>query len=297
MIDVVSILLLIAADPESPTIRVIRVDPDSDLAKETKKSEAAETAVQHAPYPVIEDPMMGLSSGDYPADSLRNGEEGNVRIALEVDTEGKPTRCTVVQSSGHPALDQRTCQVGMERARFRPAHDQQGKPVDSVWRSPPVRWQAPKADYTSLPRIESYHATTIQIGADGTIGECTVEQSGTIMIPDSCEQAKSRHAQNAKEAARWWKSLTSVIVTSNKDVPPSFSKPEWGLRQSRMVTAQLQINGRPSPVSCETIITEGWAFGGTGCPPPDLLASPPVDANWSKARTLYTEFSSFGQPR
>jgi TonB family protein len=291
VIDAVSMLLLIAAEPESSAVRAVKADPP--LAEAVKARQEAE----NGPHPEILDRSLGLQPDDYPVESLRADEEGAVRIALEVNAEGKPTNCSILQSSGHARLDEKTCQIAMERAGFRPARDKGGKAVASIWRSPPVRWKIPSFDPASLPISESWHATTIQVGTDGTLGECTVETSGNIMVARACEMAKAQHAKSAKEVARWWKSLTFVIATSNKDAPPNVSKPEWGLRQSRLVSAQLVLSGVINPISCETIITEGWALGGTACPPPDQLAPTPPNPDWSKARTNYTEISTYGQLR
>jgi TonB family protein len=295
MIDLVSMLLLIAADPEPSPIRVIRVAPP--LSETGRLQREGESGGTKGPQPEIVDPLMGLSPNDYPAESIRADEEGRVRIALDVDPQGKPTSCTVLQSSGHPRLDERTCQVAMERAAFRPARDEQGKAVSSVWHSRPIAWKIPSMNQATLPPMESYVAVTIQLGADGTLGECTVETSGNMTVPNACEQAKGRHSKGAKDAARWWKALTDVIIMSNKDVPPNISKPEWGTRASRIVSAQLMLDGIRDAVACETIISEGWAFGGTACPPGTKLAPPPPEADWSKARTNYFEMSTYGQFR
>src|SRR3954462_9093136 len=46
-----------------------------------------------------------ISNDDYPPSSLRNEEQGTVRVRLEVGTNGRVTGCSVTGSSGHPALD------------------------------------------------------------------------------------------------------------------------------------------------------------------------------------------------
>lgn len=83
-----------------------------------------------------------FSDEDYPADAIRNYEQGAVAFRLDIGPEGKPTDCLLVRSSGSPSLDSTTCRLLLERVRFRPARDAQGKPTSDrysgriVWRLP-----------------------------------------------------------------------------------------------------------------------------------------------------------------
>jgi TonB family protein len=76
----------------------------------------------------------------YPKASLAAGEEGIVRYRVRIDRRGRAHRCEVIQSSGHVRLDQATCAMLMENARFTPASDRRGKGRGSsyegrvVWR-------------------------------------------------------------------------------------------------------------------------------------------------------------------
>jgi TonB family protein len=296
MIEVVSMLLLVTAEPVPASTAVTKVDLTP--AEAVKMKQEAEAEAAKGRHPQILNPTMDIADTDYPADAIRAGEQGMVQFSVDVGVDGKPTGCSVLQTSGHSRLDEKTCQIAMERATFRPARDEDGKAIASTWSSR-VKWVLPTVDYAGAPPMESYVAATIQIGADGTLGDCTVESSGNshMTVPGFCEQAKARHAKTAKEAARWWKSLTDVLMTSNKDAPPNVSKPEWGIRASRLLSAQLMYGETMKPIACETILSEGWSFGGTACPPPDMLAPSPPNPDWSKARTTYIDFSTYGQLR
>lgn len=92
-----------------------------------------------------------FSDADYPAEAIRNREEGTVAFRLEVGADGKPSGCSVASSSGSSSLDSTTCRLLMERATFVPARDVRGKPTADrfvgriVWRmggSVPSRLQA-----------------------------------------------------------------------------------------------------------------------------------------------------------
>jgi protein TonB len=66
---------------------------------------------------------------DYPAESWRNNEEGEVRYRIHVDAAGKATDCTILSSSGFLALDAKTCEVILERGQFAPALAGEDMPI------------------------------------------------------------------------------------------------------------------------------------------------------------------------
>ena len=78
---------------------------------------------------------------DYPADAMKLRQEGKVQFLLLINEQGKVAGCNVVQASGIPALDGMGCQVIVERAKFQPALDRQGKPIRSAYVTPPVVWR------------------------------------------------------------------------------------------------------------------------------------------------------------
>jgi protein TonB len=57
----------------------------------------------------------------------------SVIVALTVGTGGTPTACRTYRSSGLPETDQRTCELAIERLRFRPATNARGEPVISTF--------------------------------------------------------------------------------------------------------------------------------------------------------------------
>ena len=79
---------------------------------------------------------------DYPIESLRNREQGDVHFVLDVDAAGTVTACRIERSSGYSRLDEASCSMLMRRARFTPAVDDDGKPVASSYRNV-VRWRIP----------------------------------------------------------------------------------------------------------------------------------------------------------
>jgi protein TonB len=84
-----------------------------------------------APVPTIS-PERAIG---YPSSALRNEEQGRVEYEVDVDASGTPTDCRIVVTSGHPSLDEETCRDLMRRVRFKPATDEQGKPVAGTYRN------------------------------------------------------------------------------------------------------------------------------------------------------------------
>src|ERR1041384_893254 len=69
-------------------------------------------------------PVLGMM--DYPPEALRNHRQGSVVAELTVSPQGRATECRIVRSSGHKVLDDATCDLMIQRARFSPARDSQG---------------------------------------------------------------------------------------------------------------------------------------------------------------------------
>ena len=70
-----------------------------------------------------------IKASDYPADALAAHADGTTGVEISVSAQGRPTQCSVAQSSGSRSLDSATCRLVMQRFRFRPAHDGTGRAV------------------------------------------------------------------------------------------------------------------------------------------------------------------------
>lgn len=66
------------------------------------------------------------------ASGLRRGSVG---LTVKVNTDGRPSNCRIVRSSGSQAADSLMCALTLRYVRFRPARDPQGRPVaqDISW--------------------------------------------------------------------------------------------------------------------------------------------------------------------
>jgi TonB family protein len=92
-----------------------------------------------------------VAHDDYPASARQRAEEGTVTFDLAVGPYGRVTHCTIVQSSGSGALDNASCRILRSRARFAPARDRHGNPVDDLGRGT-LRWSLA----ARAPTIASY---------------------------------------------------------------------------------------------------------------------------------------------
>lgn len=86
---------------------------------------------------------LWVTEADYPVAARRGNMEGSVRVELHISDIGCPTKCLVVESSGHGVLDNETCALMMRRARYKPALDADGRPIASVT-TLKFRWSLPK---------------------------------------------------------------------------------------------------------------------------------------------------------
>lgn len=99
-------------------------------------------AVKVPPRP-LGNPAYWATTNDYPVQALRAGKDGNVVFLLDVNSSGRPTRCSIARSSGVPQLDETTCQLAIRRARFDAAQNAEGQPIAGFYISR-VRWGIPK---------------------------------------------------------------------------------------------------------------------------------------------------------
>lgn len=67
----------------------------------------------------------------YPSSQLRVGGQAWVRVRMMVSAQGEPTACTVQALMSDEDFNQTACRLMMRHARFEPALDAAGVPIDS----------------------------------------------------------------------------------------------------------------------------------------------------------------------
>ncbi len=95
------------------------------------------------PVRVANDPGSWISTADYRPSWVRRDWAGRVGFALSLDANGKVRDCRVTTSSGHAQMDEATCRLIRQRARFTAARDSSGAKVAGDYRNSVV-WRVPE---------------------------------------------------------------------------------------------------------------------------------------------------------
>lgn len=117
---------------EDDLLRTWKIDP-AEYRKE----------VHPDPNASVPKPHAWITADDYPRDALRARQEGEVAMIWRVETDGTVTDCRIVQSSGFASLDAASCRIIVERGRYRPYVDGDGRPA-VMWASTRFRWTLPR---------------------------------------------------------------------------------------------------------------------------------------------------------
>lgn len=88
----------------------------------------------------------------YPRRALAAREEGAVGFKVTIDAQGTVTQCQVTHSSGHPLLDQETCNLITLNAEFKPESGLSGSQVRT--REGVIAWKLP-ASTTQLTKPQA----------------------------------------------------------------------------------------------------------------------------------------------
>lgn len=89
------------------------------------------------------DPGSWLRERDYKSSWVRREYTGLAGFRLDIAATGKVTGCRITSSTGHAELDDATCALIQQRARFEPARGSNGEPVAGSYASS-VRWVLPE---------------------------------------------------------------------------------------------------------------------------------------------------------
>ncbi|MET0308208.1 MAG: energy transducer TonB [Sphingomonas sp.] len=118
-----------------------------------------------------------IKNDDYPPSALRERAQGIVGFDLTVDAAGRVSHCVVTDSSKSAALDEQTCLLLTERARFRPAKDAHGESIPAIYRNR-ARWELPKID--PIPVAAWHSVGVIDVAAGGRVLSCEDRSVGAV---------------------------------------------------------------------------------------------------------------------
>jgi protein TonB len=112
-----------APAPPAPPAPSIRLAPTRGGVPTTARASAEPRA-----------PLQSyIGTADYPPSAAAGREQGQPSFRLTVGPDGRVTGCVILVSSGSTALDSATCRLMRSRARFTPARDASGNPVDDEY--------------------------------------------------------------------------------------------------------------------------------------------------------------------
>ena len=114
-------------------------------------------------------PGTWVTDDDYPAESLRNDEQGTTGFRLTIGPDGLVTACDITLSSGSALLDETACRLMSERGRFLPALDKKGKPTTGTWASR-FRWVLPEPEPMKIEAFSQLKSFIVE--TDGTATQC-----------------------------------------------------------------------------------------------------------------------------
>jgi TonB family protein len=148
-----------------------------------------------------------LTDADYPAEAIRNGQQGTVEFQLSIRPDGLVSGCRIVTSSTYRSLDEATCRIMRARARFAPAHDASGNAIADTVTSR-IRWVMPlnELDLTPFLRMADYPVEArpqrgsalvmvlMSVSAEGRVTQCEVSRPSYSAALDArtCEIAQAR---------------------------------------------------------------------------------------------------------
>jgi TonB family protein len=247
---------------------------------------SAETADLRKPEAI--DPGSWVTSEDYPAEALRAHAEGTVAFQLQVDATGRPGDCVVTGSSGNAVLDSVTCAIVKREAKFRPALDDEGKPVRSAFESR-VAWQIP--DETP----QGHSAVTIDFAKGEATPQCRVQSYG-IEIDEGQFCAKILNDAVLPALAKDYRQVTFIIAFSSGDGAPYVDNPVWGERLARLASEQTFLEDG-QPVGCKMLAAEGIRSDTDLCAGFPKRDHPLTEAETETAKVSRVETSIFGVPR
>jgi TonB family protein len=201
-----------------------------------------------------------ISDSDYPSAAIRAGEQGRVRIILNVAPYGGVTNCRVEHSSGSAALDFTACQLATQRFKFDPGRDAQGRPVASTY-AQSVRWvlpggDVPDTDVTERLPVFAPGEVRIAMAHDSMGMRCAVETRGPafdLVVARPCPpHARVPIAELMQENG----TLLSVTTLIPEDSPAVERRPVRGILVT-MIASEFVVAPDGTIASCNDVASSG----------------------------------------
>ena len=166
----------------------------------------------------------------YPPGALARGEQGAVYFVVSLDRDAHATSCQVTHGSGHPLLDEETCDLIVKNAVFNSVKDANGVATKSTHEGV-VYWRIPGAPEPTVTPVALTQATT----PEKRICKKSV-RTGTIAAVERTCLTSSEWAQRDQQTRELYEEFQGRKGSSSCDtlgvaaanVPFSTSEPAAG---------------------------------------------------------------------
>lgn len=121
----------------------------------------------------LANPGTWVSDEDYPTAANLDGTEGRTGFKLDIGLDGRVTGCTITTGSGSEILDETTCTVLGQRARFKPATNAKGVAVPDTYTGR-ITWRIPQNHAVRLTDPHKRLSIAYDVDEEGAIENCKV---------------------------------------------------------------------------------------------------------------------------
>jgi TonB family protein len=90
--------------------------------------------------PTTTGPAGWYKADDYPIQYIEAGRSFDISLRLTVKPDGSLQGCAIEKSSGEKSFDKYNCALLLNRAKFSPAKDKEGRPILGIYRTR-VTWK------------------------------------------------------------------------------------------------------------------------------------------------------------
>jgi TonB family protein len=223
-------------------------------------------------------PTVALfSTDDYPLAAISKGEEGSVKAELVISPAGRVDGCRILESSNSAALDVATCTIMQRRARYTPARDNIGRPIEDR-QTVKIHWKLDDPDgpapfnswaYRTLVRLDERNRPVgcrYEYGVHGVdLANCEAifGQVGAVL-------AERRDLPVGRPAT-----LTFEYRFEANPTPAAAPMAVPGRVAISTDTAEFEVTPKGKLVNCRSVVREGRPSGG--------LCKTPFNKRFAKA--------------
>jgi TonB family protein len=170
-----------------------------------------------APAVAQNDPQAAARNADnwavfqqlYPARAIAAHEEGAVGFKITIDRSGAVTGCQITHSSGHPLLDQETCNLVTLHAEFKPEEGLSGSQVrirDGV-----IAWKLPgSTTQLAAPQVVASNDSDQKVVCKKTV------RTGTLSGFERTCMTQREWAKQTDETKEPWVEMMKKGFTNGK---------------------------------------------------------------------------------